>query len=232
MICQLCLQDKKLIRSHIIPASFFRLAYPEKNCRIVTKDEYSKRLLVGLYDMEIVCEECEKIFSRWDDYGNRFFSEILESGKNKIINKNNINIIIFDDIKYSELKLFLMSVLWRCAVSRHPFFNQISLGSFENQLKENILSSNPGSDEEFAILIFKFDVSKADILHPPRRMRLNGVNGYRLYFFNAEVFVKVDKRSSSKLASLILGKEKPLIVILKDPPQVIRLLNESRDKKA
>jgi hypothetical protein len=228
MICKLCGEEKKLIKSHIIPESFYRDAYTENEGIMVRKDDHSKRLPIGVYDKEIVCEDCEKKFQKWDEYGYKFFNEILPS-LGKVIQVSGKNIgLLFDDIKYKELKLFLMAILWRAGVSGDGFFDQISLGKFENSLKDKILKSDPGSQQEFAVLFFKFDLSKYDVLHPPFKTRLDsGVNGYRFFFFNAEIFIKVDKREM-QYPRLILSPDQSLIVSFKDAPQALKQLDASR----
>lgn len=228
MICKLCDKEKKLIKSHIIPESFYRDAYTKNEGIMVRKDDHSKRLPIGVYDKEIVCADCEKTFQKWDDYGYKFFNEILTSS-GKIIEVKGKSIgLLFDNIKYDELKLFLMSVLWRAAVSGDGFFDQISLGGHERTLKDKILSADPGKPQEFAVLFFKFDLSKYDVLHPPFRTRLdNGINGYRLFFFNAEIFIKVD-RQNMQYDRLILTPNQPLIVSFKDAPLALKQLDASR----
>ena len=62
MICKLCGADRKLIKAHVIPAAFF-----EKNGNdsafesfLYTFDltTHSKRLPAGIYDKELLCNDC------------------------------------------------------------------------------------------------------------------------------------------------------------------------------
>lgn len=229
MICKLCDKEKKLIKSHIIPESFYRDAYTSHNGIMVRKDDHSKRLPIGIYDKEIVCADCEKTFQKWDEYGYEFFNTVLTT-KGKMISRHNENIALsFEQINYKELKLFLMSILWRAAVSGSDFFDQISLGSYESILKKKIASADAGSAQDFATIIFKFELSKYDVLHPPYKTRLNdGVDGYRLFFFNAEVFIKVDKQKM-KYTGIILSPDQSLIVGFTDAPEVLKQLDAPRD---
>jgi hypothetical protein len=69
MTCKLCGQDKKLVKAHVIPASFFRPLRSEKNSPLlITAGNYVKRAPIGVYDKTILCEACEKQFGIWDDY--------------------------------------------------------------------------------------------------------------------------------------------------------------------
>ena len=57
MICRGCNQDKKLVKAHIIPESFFRGLRGEKEpAKILSnrKDFYPKKSPIGIYDTEIL----------------------------------------------------------------------------------------------------------------------------------------------------------------------------------
>ncbi|MAZ40154.1 MAG: hypothetical protein CMF49_08535 [Legionellales bacterium] len=178
---------------------------------------------------KIVCEACEKIFSSWDDYGNNFFCKRLNT-KQEILKHNNEKLcIILKNFDYDKLKLFLLSILWRGAVCTHPFFDQIKLGSFESGLKKMILNSDPGLAQDYGCTISKFNSGEGDILHPPLKIKfINNINGYKIFFFNAEAFVKVDQRSLKGCKSLILSPNQPLIIPYGDPPDFIQQLNKAR----
>lgn len=50
MTCKLCMRNKKLVRSHIIPKAMYRDVYPNGEGLQVSKDECPKRLRIGVYD--------------------------------------------------------------------------------------------------------------------------------------------------------------------------------------
>ncbi len=71
MICQYCGETGKLIKAHVIPAAFFRrLRDGQDPPRLLTnkEKEYPKRMPIGVYDSNILCEACESRFGDWDDY--------------------------------------------------------------------------------------------------------------------------------------------------------------------
>jgi hypothetical protein len=62
MICKGCGKDKKLVKSHIIPAAFFRdLTDGEDDLNLVSGDQIgiAKRSRTGIYDKSILCKDCE-----------------------------------------------------------------------------------------------------------------------------------------------------------------------------
>ena len=78
MTCCYCRQDKKLIKAHIIPEGFFRRLREEQNPPMMltnTAGEYPKKMPIGVYDKNILCDECEKIFGVWDEYAQQLLTD-------------------------------------------------------------------------------------------------------------------------------------------------------------
>src|SRR5688572_13345487 len=75
MNCKFCHQDKKLIKAHIIPEYFYRqLKEDAPHIVEVYSERHNKgRSLIGHYDTNLLCRECEDKFCQWDDAGIRFF---------------------------------------------------------------------------------------------------------------------------------------------------------------
>lgn len=73
MKCQYCGEDKKLIKAHIIPESFFKpLRADNGDVPYLMTDlqgEFPKKSPIGVYDKTILCRDCEDQFAQWDEYG-------------------------------------------------------------------------------------------------------------------------------------------------------------------
>jgi hypothetical protein len=124
MVCKFCLEDKKCIEAHIIPNSLYEpLLNDNKGMLIVSnKSEiYPKKQQIGIYDMEIVCEECERLFSKPDYYAKSFFSADMTEDS-FIIHNGEKCVYTIKDYDYHNLKLFFISLLWRASASTQPFF--------------------------------------------------------------------------------------------------------------
>ncbi|MBL4712219.1 MAG: hypothetical protein JKX75_06935 [Gammaproteobacteria bacterium] len=109
MKCRGCDKDKKLVKSHIIPESFFRGLRGEKeSAKILSnrKDFHPKRSPIGIYDTEILCQDCEEIFQNYDDYGHSLLIKNEESLE-KLIHNGKLVAYRANDIDYDLLKLFL-----------------------------------------------------------------------------------------------------------------------------
>lgn len=72
MSCRGCGKETKLIKAHIIAESFFRgLRDGQKVPKIhsTTEGVHPKKAPIGVYDMGILCNDCEQKFQTLDDYG-------------------------------------------------------------------------------------------------------------------------------------------------------------------
>jgi hypothetical protein len=83
--CRLCGHNEKLIKAHIIPEAFFREARGEDKSPGLLFDDpdiFPKKSPSGVYNQEILCDQCESRFQLVDDHGaqvllNRFHELFL-----------------------------------------------------------------------------------------------------------------------------------------------------------
>jgi len=120
-ICQLCQKKIKLIRSHIIPESFYKNLYEgEKKQSIFTSKNRKKftKLQKGYFDY-ILCKVCDgETINYYDSFGYNFIMKKLPKvippiRHTLIANKN-------QDF-YIKLKGFIYSVFWRAHYSNSKF---------------------------------------------------------------------------------------------------------------
>ncbi|MEA5550328.1 hypothetical protein VB713_04910 [Anabaena cylindrica UHCC 0172] len=124
-----------------------------------------------------------------------------------------------------------MSVLWRSHIARNHFFvnnkirgievkegqifKQVNLGEeWENKLRSMLLSDDPGTEDNFSVLLFKYTGEESNIhLMPPIRRKdpNNQSNFYSFWSAGYSWFIKVDKRPfHNRMRSLILKPDQPL----------------------
>jgi len=195
MRCQLCGEDRKLIEAHILPRSFFGIDPAERQpSRLVTNvaGRYGRKMPKGAYDPSIVCEECERRFSAWDDYGAELFLQRWDEFERleHLGEHVGYRLATFD---YNRLKMFFLSVLWRAAVSSHEMFYAVKVGPYGEALKRAVIDSRPGGPDEFAVALQAFDSTDVGMLNPMAE-RFEGVRYYRFYLSHVIAFVKVDSR--------------------------------------
>lgn len=219
MICQLCRNDKKLIKAHIIPEGFFRQLRSERRAPEIhtnKEGEYPKRAPIGIYDTGILCAECDNRLAPWDNHAQQVLLQDFSEDLAIYYNQQKI-VYRIADFDYKLLKLFFISLLWRASVSTHKFYQRISAGPFEQKLKEMILSEDPGPPLLFAVTLAKFSDPAVTGVLDPHRDKFEGINYCRFYLTGFVAYIKVDRRSVPNfLKDLYLRPDTPIPVILRD----------------
>jgi hypothetical protein len=122
-----------------------------------------------------------------------------------------------DSFDYEKLKLFFISVLWRASISSHYFFKRVKLGPYESVARKMILENEPGSAEDFSVVIAKFSEPNVTGILDPHKDKYDGVNFYRFYMTGFVIYVKVDKRNTPEfLKKFYIRKSKPIWILLRD----------------
>lgn len=217
MKCQFCGNEKKLIKAHIIPEGFFRRLYSgEQPLILVTNKagEYRRRVPIGVYDRTIVCRDCERIWEPWDNYVQQLLGEQLLNVQVRYDSNGRKLASVVNQFDYKKLKLFFISIIWRASVSNIPFFSRVSLGPFEEVAKTMIYNTNPGSDEDFGVILSRFDHPLGKPIADPYKTTLLDVNYYRFFLASYIADIKVDEKSTpASLSSFTIAHNRPLVII-------------------
>jgi hypothetical protein len=176
MKCKLCQEEKKLIKAHIIPKFIYKrlgLYSPdEKGQGRVHKAIYNKTSIKynpkgypdGLYDKNILCEDCDNyINEQFETYGKKIlFPEtpipISEISFHTEVDEQGTKIGIFSGIKYTEFKLFIISIFWRASISSLVHGIKLTDGE-EEQIRLMLVNKDGKEDDYFGTIIFQLDVS-------------------------------------------------------------------------
>ncbi len=220
MKCKGCGGERKLIKAHIIPRSFYMdLRNTEKFLHVVPSNPLLRvsRSNIGEYDTGILCHDCDQYLANFDDYGKQVlidrihpFEEISRGGA--------VAGWTIQDCDATRLEKFILSILWRASISSRSFFRKIRLGPYEKTLKDHLWSKNP-HHKSFSCVVAKFRESKkAQGAHKtildPHPCRQDGKNYYKLYLGGYVILIKVDQRKSSpKIRSCELSKDRWCVVI-------------------
>ena len=225
MKCKFCNQNKKLIKAHIIPESFFRELAGKKGPSLLVEDTpgtFPKRLPIGPYDKKLVCYDCEQQFGEWDDYAQDFL--LKEIGFKELKKNGDVIGYVVDQFDYVKLKLFFIYLLWRASASQLNFFQNVKLGHYEIIARDLILSKDPGDEENFSVTISKYSDPMGKLIIEPVPARWFQVNYYRFYLTGYMVAIKVDKRNApSYLGRLRIDRNQSLLIAVKEKPNDIEV---------
>lgn len=217
--CKFCLRNRKLVRAHVIPNSFYRPLMEDDGFAWVASNRsgtYPSKRSTGIYDHDLVCEECESLFSPWDLYGKQFLLDRNWDSEERFRARGESLALIVHDYDYRKLKLFFLSVLWRSAVSTQPFFKRVDLGPQLDLLHSLLAKQIPGTKDDFAVNIARFEPTRTRHVDPkygflnPGKICYGPVNYIRFWLSDFTVIVKVDRRPATEpLKSFCLAPDPP-----------------------
>lgn len=168
MSCRLCLRDRQLRLSHVIPEFLYRPLYgPTHQVRSVhPRLPYVRFLRKGLSE-PLLCAECEGLIGRYETYfaniwyGAHGLPSEIPAGVGRVV-KSSLN--------YTQFKLFHLSILWRASVATIDEFQVVTLGPHQDRLREMILAGDSGTAMDYR-------VAASVLLRPGSREVHGGVIG-------------------------------------------------------
>lgn len=148
MICHLCLEDKKLIKSHSIPNGVFKkLKNNSINNSLLIQLNAKVDSLVELtqntFNCELLCTECEQHLGKLE----KVFLETIRSQKYK--NKVGKYLIIESD-NLDVIKIVICSIFWRMFYAKraYPQFNFVHI---DKEMAEKLRLSILNKDINFLL---------------------------------------------------------------------------------
>lgn len=224
--CKLCLRERRLIRAHITPVAFHRQMQGDiKQPPLVISNNsavHPKRSPGGLYDENLLCNECEhERFEPWDRYAAECLIHGIERDGRPFQPSENIA-LVFDSWDQLKLRMFAISLIWRAAVTDNPVFSSITMGPHEERARQCILQGDPGSPEDFSVVLGRWITKPehADMgltQFSPYRAKLKGINIAKLFMGGVIVHVKCDKRPfGDPFSELLLKPDRPVLMITRE----------------
>lgn len=129
---------------------------------------------------DLLCQSCETALSVYEQYA----SEILRNPLPPATGDESKRILL-RGLDYRKLKLFLVSVLWRGSVSKHPFYSHVKLGPHEETLRCMLHAGEPGEPLDYGSVVFSLvheGKPLRDLFVEPTPTRIESHNAYRFVF--------------------------------------------------
>ena len=217
-LCALCQTMAKLHKSHIIPEFFFRMVYdePAHQFHVVSDDPEKPEFFrqKGLWE-RLLCEECEQKMSKWEHYAKNTFVD----GRGLLV-KEQATSVVLQNLEYKTFKLFQLSLLWRMSISSLRFFEEVSLGPYEEKIRQALLREDPLSATDYPCVMTIIKISGQ--FHPswitqPSRARFRHQTVYWLIICGFLYVYFVGNLSSSiAWAQLLLSENNQMTVPIGD----------------
>ena len=222
--CALCLNDRKLCRSHIIPEFLYKPLYnDQRRIEVLSilpnrKDWQEQK---GLWEY-LLCETCEQKLSVWEGYSRKVLN-----GGTPLKGQQEGNLIRICGIDYASFKLFQLSLLWRASVSSLSFFERVNLGVHEEKLRVLLSNSDPGQPLQYPCVMFALKSPTGvttDLIMQPERLRMDGHTSYRFVFGGFLWAFVVSSHSTLKILSEVVLSQHGSLYLMLRPPEEIRPL--------
>ncbi|MFW6026764.1 MAG: hypothetical protein ACOCRX_10525, partial [Candidatus Woesearchaeota archaeon] len=96
----------------------------------------------------------------------------------------------------------LLSILWRASISGRYFFESVSLGPYEEELRLKIFKGDPGDVNEFPIFLrIHKDKFVSELIGSPIKIRIKNNIAYKFQISNIEYVFKVSKNEKEDFFS-------------------------------
>jgi hypothetical protein len=170
MNCKLCLKVKPLIKkSHIIPNFMYKGLFGKTHKLVnVNLSNFSDREYrqTGFFDKNILCAQCDnEIIGKLERYAsNTIYADKLQYAVIKEqFDGDGIAMpyIRYQNLDYTKVKLFLLSLLWRAHISKESFFREVNLSrELAEKIRKMIYNADGGLEDELEVILFLIDAGK------------------------------------------------------------------------
>lgn len=152
--CALCLNDKKLVESHIFPEFLYKPLYDSEHKYLVVSSSPTipiRKRPKGIYE-RLLCAECDNIIiGTYEDY----VAKVLFGDGSKEIEIETKRIGFFvNDLDYNKFKLFQLSLLWRASITDRLELPRINLGPHADSIRKMLYEGSPGKLYEYGCAMF------------------------------------------------------------------------------
>lgn len=242
--CKLCLKQRKLHESHIIPEFIYNPIYSENHKLIKVSGSLEgpnpELIQKGLRE-RLLCGDCEKFLNDNFEHPSVDVWRVLTSGSSsgcitlrKISDHKGNKAAIVSGFDYVSFKLFLLSILWRISISCLKGFQDIYLGPHEDIIRQRLLRIQPGTQSEYPCIVSLLDNSIfTPIAVPPLNPRHEGHRMFRLILTNVLLWFVVSKHSQrAGLTPFSVKEDGTLVASLLEPSRITMLHEAVKITKA
>ncbi len=206
-VCKLCLQEKELLESHIMPRQVYKQSgllakYEPIKVINATRDKVetiTDRTFDGV-KYSLCCKSCENIMGTYESYfGSVFYQPTIAKSLGITVAEKSWEddmLRQYTGLNYTYIKLYYLSIFYKMSISNHKEHLDMTLGEKHNEIiRKLVLNGDPGSDEAYKIMRIRPITREKGkgIMFPLKLNRLENNQGYYwLGFFGAgQIMFKV-----------------------------------------
>lgn len=230
--CALCLQDKLLCYSHIIPEFCYGPSYDTAHrARLFKSEELRKNIVQKGIREYLLCDECEQKLNEHETYFKSFWFD-----QSPLPAKVTPGPITVPGVDYTHFKLFHLSVLWRAGVAATKPFEGVSLGPYAEKLRLRLINSDPGPEglyPFYATIIVNPDETVCyGFVSGPCKSKLDHFTVYFMCYAGCEWTFIVTDHGFANYWDWTIKKGSPLFLIARPFEEIntVKVLMDQRKK--
>ena len=193
VICKGCGLERILCRAHVVGRGVARYIMVGAKHNLQISDDAVKPTLHGIYDDNILCNECDNKLGQFDDCGvrviRRFAAEHKLEGE----------IFSLEEVNGDLFSKFILAIIWRSSISTRPEFDSFNVGPYEKTIHKILLGGEElATFPAIQILLARYRITK--LFNPslmfslPEHKRGSNVNFVCFALCGFRISVKLDKR--------------------------------------
>lgn len=237
--CKLCLEQKPLCESHIIPEFWYQPLY--MNHKFI-QPKVDEKLGVKIFQKGIkeplLCVDCEEFLNTiYEQPIHQFWKEKVNIAA---LNYSKDSHFVLQNLNYTKFKLYHLSVLWRAHHSNNQMFEKVKLGAkHERILREMILTQQPGEETVYPVfgsVLFRKatgEVMKDMMIQPLQLKTRDGHYAYRFLFGGVVWWIGVSSHIRLEKNTDSLTKDGRMIfhkTYLEEDPRILELVENWSQK--
>jgi len=202
------MQEKPLIRAHLIPRFFFKKIKDNKNrMTSIYNMDIGKALLEqdAMFDKTILCAQCDNSFSANEKYVSHFLNEdfsYLGIPNPSITTCEKGTTVHHVGVDTKKLKLFVLATVWRFSISKRHI--NVSLGPLQDLVLKHLKDGNPGPPSFFPFAFYslkKVNDLRANLISAPVTTKIFGGIAFMIHLHDHFLLVQLTKNGGRQFES-------------------------------
>ena len=136
-VCKLCLNEKKLCDSHIIPKFIYKPTEDKLNRSVPISINNVYDIIQSGIKEPMLCEDCEKIFQKYEKKLEIYLSDIQELKMPNVQRKESV--ILTTNYDFSLIKLAILSILWRLSHTKEKRIRTNNTRKISRNIQKHII---------------------------------------------------------------------------------------------
>ena len=228
-ICRLCGKQSALCESHIVPEFMYKPVYAKR--QMIGFKEYNFGFKPRVYQKGLreylLCKACEAYLNNSYERPNvRTWEALVHreavGGVSFVygVTPQATEFVDVQGIDYSSFKLLLLSILWRASVAKRQEYAAVTLGPYEEKIRQMLLDKDPGPSL-FLPCVLTLLKSPVRMISPPARGKYAGHTTYEFLLTSVALWFFISNRTYSEpMLESVLKEDGSLQALLSEPEEL------------